>query len=110
MRKNYIVTLTADERGHLLERIKKGTIAARTQTRAHRVIGRGSSGVGLRGGGLRWLLRRGRAARSRCIAVCAARKSVGPLSIIVSSRTISAQARSSAMLVRVRVASIAWSR
>ena len=35
MRKKYLVTLTADERSHLLELIKKGTVAARKLTRAH---------------------------------------------------------------------------
>jgi transposase len=35
MRKKYLVTLTADERSHLLELIKKGTAAARKLTRAH---------------------------------------------------------------------------
>jgi transposase len=35
MRKKYLVTLTADERSHILELIKKGTAAARKLTRAH---------------------------------------------------------------------------
>ena len=35
MRKKYLVTLTADERSHLLELIKKGSAAARKLTRAH---------------------------------------------------------------------------